>query len=70
MLILDSDREQETDPLNTTKDRIIEEIGALGGMAWVTNGRVIENYLPVKALTSRYNKEPMSPNKFSQLMPA
>lgn len=54
-LILDSDRKRGDDPLNATKNRIIEEMERMGGMAWVTNGRTIENYLSVEALSPLYD---------------
>lgn len=54
ILIIDSDRESEGGPINTTKQRIISEINTSGGMDWVTAGREVENYIPIQVLTNFY----------------
>jgi hypothetical protein len=54
IIIIDSDRSRRRSELNNTKKRIIREVENIGGMAWVTNGRTIENYLPDEALRSRF----------------
>lgn len=46
VVVIDSDRRISIDGLNATKDRIIEEVSGTGGIAWVTHGRTIENYIP------------------------
>lgn len=43
ILLMDSDRANADMPLNGTKTRVKAEIEAIGGYAWVTNGREIEN---------------------------
>ena len=43
-VLIDSDRRTAHDPLNRTKERIISEVQAFGGLAWVTDGREVENY--------------------------
>ena len=50
IILIDSDRSDESSPLGVTKDRIIEEIENIGATAWVTKGKEIENYLPAAAL--------------------
>lgn len=50
IVIIDSDRRKKDTPLNDTKRRIIREIESNGGIAWVTGGREIENYIPASAL--------------------
>lgn len=45
IIVIDSDRDYATQRLNATKKRIIEEVGKVGGLCWVTKGREIENYL-------------------------
>ncbi len=57
ILIIDSDRASENESLNATKQRLIAEIEEIGGMAWVTSGREIENYLPQSAIESLYKVE-------------
>lgn len=44
-LVIDSDRGRPQDPLNLTKERLIQEVQEVGGGTWVTAGREIENYL-------------------------
>ncbi|HWK95349.1 MAG TPA: ATP-binding protein [Pseudolabrys sp.] len=53
ILLIDSDKSDDTDTMNTTKHRLIDETTKAGGYAWATNGREIENYLPISALKSR-----------------
>jgi len=57
MLILDSDFRQASSTLNATKTRIIQEIESIEGLAWVTMGTEIENYLPTQALGARYEND-------------
>lgn len=57
ILIIDSDRSSENESLNATKQRLITEIEKIGGMAWVTAGREIENYLPKTAIENLYKSE-------------
>lgn len=44
-LIMDSDKETVDDSINATKQRLIEEFSRHGGIAWLTKGREIENYI-------------------------
>ncbi|NWE47536.1 AAA family ATPase [Pseudomonas gingeri] len=57
-IIIDSDKTSEDSIVNATKLRIKEEIEDHGGMAWITAGREIENYIShekiTKALSSAY----------------
>lgn len=49
-LIIDSDKENDIDTLNTTKQRMIQEIEDVGGKSWITAGREVENYIPKEAV--------------------
>ena len=49
-IIIDSDKKDAGTPINETKQRIVREIESIGGMAWVTDGREIENYIPFSTL--------------------
>ncbi|MWL87685.1 ATP-dependent endonuclease [Cupriavidus sp. SW-Y-13] len=49
-VIIDSDKRTADDPLNDTKQRIISEVKSMGGIAWVTSGREIENCVPFSCL--------------------
>ncbi|HAU1190631.1 TPA: ATP-dependent nuclease [Legionella pneumophila] len=48
-ILIDSDKEKSKGILNETKKRIKNEF-SVGGFAWITNGREIENYLPANQL--------------------
>ncbi|HEX9775790.1 MAG TPA: ATP-binding protein [Actinomycetota bacterium] len=50
LVVIDSDRSSSSGRINATKRRIRDEVTKAGGIAWVTAGREIENYLPTKAL--------------------
>ena len=51
-VLLDSDKKSVDDKLNETKQRVISRDERLGGYAWVTHGREIENYLPTELVES------------------
>lgn len=44
-IVIDSDKPDESAPLNATKMRLQEEFNKINGFVWVTAGREIENYL-------------------------
>jgi putative ATP-dependent endonuclease of the OLD family len=54
IVLMDSDKSNLESEANRTKKRIVEEVEALGGMAWITAGREVENYLPNEALKRRF----------------
>ena len=49
-IVIDSDRKSLGDSLNSTKDRIIKEFNSRHCLVWVTEGRTIENYVPILLL--------------------
>ncbi|QDT40708.1 hypothetical protein Pan241w_07660 [Gimesia alba] len=49
-LVMDSDKKSARAHINKTKKRLREEIDETEGFSWVTNGREIENYLPVSSI--------------------
>lgn len=49
-VVMDSDREKSHQHLSATKRRVTNELKKTGGLAWVTHGREIENYLPSPVL--------------------
>lgn len=55
--LMDSDKSDNKMEVSASKKRISEEISLLGGVAWVTHGREVENYLPTEALEQYYNKK-------------
>ncbi len=44
-IVIDSDKNDDQTPINNTKQRLIKEFEEHGGIAWVTQGREIENYV-------------------------
>ena len=50
LVLIDSDKNKEADPINATKQRIIKEIEDIGGKSWVTKGKEIENYVTSNAI--------------------
>lgn len=50
VVLMDSDKTSSRAPINPTKRRIRAEFEDNEGIAWVTKGREIENYLPVETL--------------------
>lgn len=67
-IVIDSDRHQGTSQskskprmhLNTTKRRIRDEMRGSGGYVWVTEGREIENYIPIEVFVRVVQKIPES----------
>jgi hypothetical protein len=52
VLLIDSDKRVADAGINTTKARMVQEVTASGGLAWVTAGREVENYIPQAALAA------------------
>lgn len=44
-IVIDSDKKNAQSKINKTKQRVVEELENGNGLAWVTNGREIENYI-------------------------
>jgi predicted ATP-dependent endonuclease of OLD family len=55
-VVIDSDRSSEDQPINDTKSRIASEFEQEPGLAWVTAGREIENYVPADIIDSAIKK--------------
>lgn len=49
-ILIDSDRTNSRSPINATKRRIRDEFNQGPGLAWVTKGREIENYITPQVL--------------------
>lgn len=50
IVLMDSDKTDAGSPIGDTKMRITDEIQKIGGLAWITAGREVENYLPLEAI--------------------
>lgn len=61
IIVIDSDKRRPNESLNATKQRIISEVEAFGGMAWVTAGKEVENYIPLQAISSLYESNGSTP---------
>lgn len=66
IVLIDSDRSTATDPINATKQRIIQEISDIGGMAWVTAGRDIENYVSPDSISALYGSPKIQIGQFDE----
>lgn len=52
ILLMDSDKKAEDDTLTPSKSRLMQEVGERGGIAWLSDGREIENYITFDALNA------------------
>lgn len=59
-IVIDSDKRAQQSRLNETKKRVSKEIEAAGGVAWITKGREIENYLSRAAVAAALSKDSVS----------
>lgn len=57
ILIMDSDLKGPEGDITPTKKRMRKELRAIGGFAWVTAGREVENYISKQALSKFYSKK-------------
>ncbi|TXN82900.1 AAA family ATPase [Methylobacterium sp. WL8] len=55
-VVMDSDREAQESPINSTKQRIIDEFSSRRGVPWITAGREIENYIDYDLLQRGLSK--------------
>lgn len=53
-IIIDSDKRDGNDMINATKQRLVKEVEALNGIVWVTQGKEIENYIPLAVIRKIY----------------
>jgi len=57
IFIIDSDKKKPNEEINKSKKRIVKEVIDNGGMAWVTDGKEIENYIPSEAIKTSLSIE-------------
>jgi predicted ATPase len=67
VVVIDSDRKSRQSKLNSSKQRVIDEIASdpATGKAWVTAGYTIENYIPEPVLTRAIQAAHPSTKKLS-----
>jgi predicted ATP-binding protein involved in virulence len=56
IMLIDSDKKKESDNIDKTKQRLVSEIKSMDGIAWVTEGREIENYISSRTLSAFYSR--------------
>lgn len=54
IIVMDSDRTNPQTKINETKKRILEEVQKMDGMAWITEGKEIENYISAETVSKMY----------------
>lgn len=75
-ILIDSDKKDENDKINQTKERVREEFEEGPGYAWITAGREIENYIPFDMLRGAIDicspgrGEFAVPGQFEKALPA
>ena len=57
VILIDSDKKAKQRPINQTIKRIIQEIGKINGIHWVTKGKEIENYISAETIKLWLRKE-------------
>ncbi|WP_083628164.1 AAA family ATPase [Geodermatophilus nigrescens] len=56
-VVIDSDRRQSTAGINSTKARVVDELSSdPSSLAWVTDGREIENYIPADIFADAFSE--------------
>jgi hypothetical protein len=64
-LVMDRDRANSSGKLGETKERVAQEVEAMGGVVWITDGREVENYIPADVIRKYYGRaEVPAPKKF------
>ena len=53
-ILIDSDKHNRQTKINDTKKRIEKEFDEIGAPCWITNGKEIENYIPVDVVKSHW----------------
>jgi len=54
VVVMDSDKNCDSEDIRSTKQRVLEELESNGQVVWITEGREIENYLPADAINRRF----------------
>ena len=55
MVMIDSDKKDQEESINSTKLRIRQEIENIGAICWITKGKEVENYISKAAIAALYN---------------
>jgi hypothetical protein len=69
ILLIDSDRRKVDDPLKVHTQRLIDELSGKRGLAWVTAGKEVENYIPPAVFPLLHNDATLKgPAVFSDVL--
>lgn len=68
IVLIDSDKSSPESGINETKKRIAAEMESIKGMAWITKGREVENYLPLAAVKAKYDNAAIGPGQFEEFV--
>lgn len=54
VIVIDSDKRNDSARINATKSRIRKEFEEMNGFCWITKGKEIENYISTESLRTKY----------------
>lgn len=64
-ILIDSDKKNQQESINSTKKRIVDEFDRLHMFSWVTKGKEIENYITAETVRARFNKKVKQCGKYT-----
>lgn len=64
VIVMDSDKQQEDEPIRKSKLRVKSEMEANDYLVWITEGKEIENYIPAEAVNKRFSSEKSQVEKY------
>ncbi len=69
IFLADSDRRADGDDLKPHTKRLAEEVQAVSGYAWITDGKEVENYIPAATFQKIYNNPALeTPGKYDNVL--
>ena len=60
LLLIDSDKKTGDTRSKLHKERLLKEVDDIGGYAWVTDGKEVENYIPVAAFRTMFTDDSLT----------
>ncbi len=64
VIVMDSDKHQEDEPIRKNKLRVKSEMEANNYLVWITEGKEIENYIPAEAVNKIFSSEKRQVEKY------
>ncbi|MCM1416120.1 MAG: AAA family ATPase [bacterium] len=68
-IIMDSDKKNQQEPISETKRRIANEFTDMNMFSWITEGKEIENYIPVEAIREKFQNPEIKQCRQYELFP-